>query len=99
MMQSGGHYLSLAIPLGEYRPSPPVVDRFYRVAKQLSESRKDGALVLPRDRLCRMSLTKREALSLRLKPAAARRRNGTRTLYPDQFALNCHGDLIIHEHR
>jgi ribosomal peptide maturation radical SAM protein 1 len=100
MMQSGGRYLSLAIPLGEYRPSPPVVDRFYRVAKQLSGYRNNGALVLPRDRLREMSLTKREALSLRLRPAAARRRNGWHlTLSPDQFALTCHGDLIISQHQ
>ena len=99
MMQSGGLYLSLAIPLGEYRPSPPVVDRFYRVAKQLSGSKNNGALVLPRDRLQEIALSKREALSLRLRPTAARRRNGRHTLYPDQFALNCHGDLIIREHQ
>lgn len=101
MMQSGGRYLSLAIPLGEYRPSPRVVDRFYRVAKQFSGAGNNGKLVLPLDRLRQLSFTKRESHSIHPKPTATRRRNGTRhpTLSPDQFALTCHGDLIINQHR
>lgn len=46
MVHDGSYYLSLAIPLGEYAPSPKVLERFQEIAKSLG-ARAGGNIVIP----------------------------------------------------
>lgn len=45
MLEQHGRFLSLAVRLGDYVPSRPVVNRFYSVAKKLGEPVKGGVRV------------------------------------------------------
>ena len=45
MLEQDGRYLSLAVRLGDYEPSRPLVNRFFAVAKELGEPTTDGLRV------------------------------------------------------
>jgi apolipoprotein N-acyltransferase len=45
-MRDGAYYLALAIPLGEYSPSPKILERFQEVAQKLG-SKAGGNVVVP----------------------------------------------------
>ena len=45
VLQDGGRYLALAVPVGEYAPAQPVVKQFYGVVKSLGVPTNDGIAV------------------------------------------------------
>ena len=89
----GTRYLALALPIGEYSPSGPIVERFYQTARALGRSTKDGVI---------LSLVELPAHRLPL-PRSKARTNGrkperrARTLTPSQFAFNASGQLVIQQ--
>jgi len=46
LVRDGSYYLALAIPLGEYSPSPKVLERFQEVAKNLG-TKAGSSVVIP----------------------------------------------------
>lgn len=94
MLEQGGRYLSLAVRLGDYEPSRPVVNRFFAVAKALGEPTSDG-LRVPLKRLhgsdgYRSAATRNLAKSGRPFP-----RYRSRRLSPSQFCVDGNGDLLV----
>lgn len=83
MVRDRSLFLSLAVPLGDYAPSPRVVEKFYAQALRLGR-RKGRGLVVPL------------APSRRAVGAASRReRSRNRSLSSQQFSINGDGDLVI----
>jgi ribosomal peptide maturation radical SAM protein 1 len=94
MMQSGRRYLSLAIPLGEYRPPAGIADRFYHTVIRLGGSVKRGRVVVPLDRLRQpgIHVNGRSAVS---PPQRRRTTPADAGLTADHFTLTSRGDLVI----
>lgn len=83
MVRDRSLFLSLAVPLGTYTPSPRVVDKFYAMASRLGRRSRRG-LVVPL------------APSSRAVGAASPTGRGrNRSLSSQQFSINGDGDLVI----
>ena len=46
LLRDGDSFLSLAIPLGEYSPSGPILDRFYQLVEQVGQSDGDRSWIV-----------------------------------------------------
>jgi hypothetical protein len=97
-LRDGTRYLALAIPLGEYVPNAPVVERFFQVVSRLGRRTPGGTVVSLKDaiRTARSSFwsaTRRGSRQVRRKVARQIRGPG---LTPAQFEIAGNGDLHIH---
>jgi hypothetical protein len=91
MLERGGHYLSLAVRLGDYEPSRPVVNRFFAVAKALGEPTAHG-LRVPLKRLNGSEGYRTAALA---KPGGSFPRYRSRRLSPSQFCVDGKRGLLV----
>ncbi|HEY7445624.1 MAG TPA: RiPP maturation radical SAM C-methyltransferase [Vicinamibacterales bacterium] len=97
LLRDGTRYLALAIPLGEYVPSAPVVDRFFRVVSLLGQPTPTGTVVSLKD----AGRTERSSFSLAARRGSRQvRQKGTRRVHrsgltPAQFEIAANGDLLI----
>jgi hypothetical protein len=88
LLQDGNRFLNLAVPLGTYMPTQPLLDRFSRVVRSQGR-RQSGAFVIP-------VASRGEAMRPRrahTRGAAAASR--WRALDPSQFSVSPSGDLVI----
>jgi ribosomal peptide maturation radical SAM protein 1 len=98
LLRDGTRYLALAIPLGEYVPDGPVVERFFRVVSQLGRRTPTGTVVSLKGAL-RVERS-RFWTATRLGPRRTRQKGARRIrrsrLTPAQFEIAGNGDLYIH---
>jgi hypothetical protein len=92
LLKDGARYLSLAVPLGDYAPRPPVVERFRELAGRLGR-RVPGGWVIGPDA---SGLAPRADLrSPRLAARSRPRRHGRRSLTLSQFSFGEAGRMFI----
>jgi hypothetical protein len=91
LLRDGFRYLALAIPLGEYSPDAPIVDRFYRIAVTLGRRTADRLIVPLNGRMTREPWVSGRQDSRARNSRSARRRR----LKPDHFGINEKGELEI----
>jgi ribosomal peptide maturation radical SAM protein 1 len=94
IVRDGSRYLALAIPLGEYTPPAPAVERFYDLLKVLG-TRLDGGWIVSTDdagNAIRRAPTLRNARRPGRRPLRRRR---ARRLTASQFSTNAQGQVFI----
>jgi ribosomal peptide maturation radical SAM protein 1 len=93
LLRDGSRFLALAIPLGEYSPDAPVVERFFKVVSELGRRTPAGTLVSLKD----AARTRRSSfVQTRRLPHKRARRIGRSGLTPAQFEITGNGDLHVH---
>jgi ribosomal peptide maturation radical SAM protein 1 len=93
LVRDGSRYLALAIPLGEYSPPAPAVERFYDLLKVLGTRLDGGWVVSAGVAPCGDG----RAPTLRnARPRGRRRvRHRARRLMPSQFSTNADGEVFV----
>ncbi|HVR38492.1 MAG TPA: RiPP maturation radical SAM C-methyltransferase [Thermoanaerobaculia bacterium] len=84
ILQDGARYLALAVPLGDYTPDRPIVERFYGIIRNIAEPSRRGIAV-------RWSGSARP----RRSPAARLPRMTRRPLTTSQFSIDGN-HVVIH---
>jgi ribosomal peptide maturation radical SAM protein 1 len=93
LVRDGSRYLALAVPLGEYSPPPPAVERFYDVVRVVGSRIRRGWVVSPH-------AADRPAGHIAGPSKAARSRGGApggplRRLTVSQFSIDGGGQVLI----
>ena len=94
MLEQGGRYLSLAVRLGDYQPSRPVVNRFFAVAKALGEPTAAG-LRVPLKRLNGSDGYRTAAVRALAQARTSFPRYRSRRLSPSQFCVDGNRGLLV----
>ncbi len=94
ILEQDGRYLSLAVRLGDYEPSRPVVNRFFAVAKELGEPTTDG-LRVPLKRLNGSEGYLTAAERALAKAGSSFPRYRSRRLSPSQFYVDGNRGLLV----
>jgi hypothetical protein len=93
LVRDGARYLALAVPLGEYRPPPEVLDRFVEMTKTLGQRTTAGVVIRLEDGAAPIAGPRRG----RMRPVYPRRARARspRTLAVPSFSLTEKGELLI----
>ena len=94
LITDGLRYLALAIPLGEYSPPAPAVERFYQLVRAVGARAPAGWVVRAGSD---SPMTRRIPRVARARARARRMKSGRYEgqLRVDQFAINDQGDVLI----
>jgi hypothetical protein len=93
-VRQGARYLALAVPLGEYTPSPAAAERLYEIAKAMGR-RNAGELIVPLDPPRSVTLNPARRTRFSGNTAGARGRRRAPRLSPARFSMNARGELVI----
>jgi ribosomal peptide maturation radical SAM protein 1 len=87
MVSRKSRYLALAIPLGDYTPSPKVAERFFEMVRNIGRSTREGIVISLRPFEPRSSRAVGSVRGLRSKSSSV--------VAPDRFRVAEQGDLVI----
>jgi ribosomal peptide maturation radical SAM protein 1 len=87
MVSRKSRYLALAIPLGDYTPSPKVAGRFFEMVRNIGRSTREGIVISLRPFEPRSSRAVGSVRGLRSKSSSV--------VAPDRFRVAEQGDLVI----
>ena len=94
MVRDGSRYLALAIPLGQYSPPDPAVERFYDLARALGKRVPGGWVVSP-DTAGVAATRKVRAARSRSRHRGPSRRGRSLRLAASQFSVDARGEVHI----
>ena len=93
MLKDGSCYLALAVPLAEYSPPAPAVERFYRLARALGRRVPGGWVVSPD--AAQVATRKHRTSKARARHVGRLRDRRARRLTASQFSVDARGDVLI----
>lgn len=93
LLRDGERHLALAVPLGRFAPEGRARDRFWRVARALGRSTRDG-IAIP---IHNAPVTSRPPrVNRRPEPPAAKQADrGSEPIHSTRFSVNRRGELVI----
>jgi ribosomal peptide maturation radical SAM protein 1 len=94
MVRDGSRYLALAVPLAEYSPPAPAVERFYELAGALGR-RVPGGWVVSMDAARVAATGKHRAFKARTRRIGRRRGRRDGRLTASQFSVDARGQVLI----
>jgi hypothetical protein len=93
VLRDGARYLALAIPLGEYSPPGPVVERFYDLLSSIGTSFEDGWLLAPD--IDAVAVGRIASRTAQASGRCHRPDTGVRRLTTSQFSIRDDGAVVV----
>ena len=95
VIRSGEQYLALAVPLGHYRPAPPVLDQVSRVAKRLGRPWRSGIAIALRQAQDNTDLLVADRARRTRPRGRSRIHRSLKALLPSQLTIGKNNELRL----